>query len=108
MNTGAQDLCVSYGKSSFFLLNQHLQLESLAGEVDDGWGSRCIRYVFYSNSYLRIDYMNRCSRGNKGLRGRRWCKVFFFFHIMFFVTILMSMDSTPPLNKELMMDGFDV
>ena len=70
--------------------------------MDDNWGSRCVRYVFYSNKYSRIDYMNRCSRR---LRGHK----VFFFHIMFFVTILMSMmDSAPPLNEELMTDGLDM
>ena len=63
-------------------------------------------YVFYTNKYLRIDYVNGCSRG---LGGRRQRKVLFILlHIMFFVTILMSMDSTLPLKEELMTDGLDV
>ena len=33
---------------------------------------------------------------------------FYLFYFMFFVTILMSMDSTPPLKEELMTDGLDV
>ena len=29
----------------------------ITGEVDDGWGLRCVMYVFYTNKYLRIDYV---------------------------------------------------
>ena len=40
--------------------------------MEDGWGSRCVMYVFYTNKYLRIDYVNGCSRGLGGRRLLRY------------------------------------
>ena len=40
--------------------------------MDDGWGLRCVMYVFYTNKYLRIDSVNGCSRGLGGRRLLRY------------------------------------